>query len=152
MADLLAGALFLGLCIFVFLQARLLPPSRTAVPGPELFPELVAIFGAILAVLLIVRAVRSLIARGAVAPSRAIGSQPRLWRGSLLLGLSAVYALAMPTVGFLSSSFAFLALAMLSLGVRRPHVLIPLAAALAGAIYYLFGILLRVRLPAGLFI
>lgn len=152
MADLVSGALFLGLCIFVFLQARLLPPSRTAVPGPELFPELVAIFGAILAGLLIVRAIRGLLAGKAPGAAPVQQARPRLWRGTSLLGLSAAYALAMPTVGFLSSSFVFLTLAMLTLGVRRLYVLIPLAAALAWAVYYLFGVLLRVRLPAGLLI
>lgn len=152
MADIVGGAIFLGLCILVFLQANLLPPSRTAAPGPEFFPELVAIIGAIVAGLMIVRGVRGLLA--ARPPDTARPSQvgARLWRGSALLGLSTGYALAMPMVGFLSSSFLFLTLAMLALGVRRLYVLIPVAGALAAAVYLLFGVLLRVRLPDGLLI
>ncbi len=138
-----AGLLLLALGAYVSATASRFPHLAAGYPGPGLFPQ---VLGALLAV------------QGAalvVAGLRDGGPRGFPWtRGDLFNGLLVVlavvlYAVASPRLGFLVTSAVVLTglMARLGAGLGRSLVLGP---ALAGALYLLFGKVLRVPLPPGL--
>lgn len=70
-----------------------------------------------------------------------------LWR-VVLVGLGFIgYALAITPLGFLLSSVLFCVLCLLSLGIRKPIIVVGFSAALPLALFILFNHVLRLPLP-----
>ncbi|MFW8634800.1 tripartite tricarboxylate transporter TctB family protein [Cribrihabitans pelagius] len=61
----------------------------------------------------------------------------KLGQALLLLGLMAAYALLLRPLGFVGSTLGFLVAGAMILGERKLHVLLPVAAIAAGAVWYL---------------
>ncbi|MGR3759569.1 tripartite tricarboxylate transporter TctB family protein [Roseobacteraceae bacterium NS-SX3] len=61
----------------------------------------------------------------------------KLGQALLLLGLMVAYALLLRPAGFLPATAAFLVLGAFTLGERKLHILIPVAAGAAGVVWYL---------------
>ena len=68
---------------------------------------------------------------------------------AIALGAVVLYALALDRVGFLITATLLLTVLFTAFGVRRSQIL-PLAAAVALGIHFIFYTLLRVPLPWGL--
>ncbi|UOD49987.1 tripartite tricarboxylate transporter TctB family protein [Orrella daihaiensis] len=66
--------------------------------------------------------------------------------------LTLIYALALDRIGFVVSSFLYLALLTYSLGARKIWLTIALPAAVVGFIYVSMSIFLRFSLPEGILI
>ncbi|SDF45809.1 tripartite tricarboxylate transporter TctB family protein [Sporolituus thermophilus] len=71
--------------------------------------------------------------------------------GAFLLLLAAMYIEALEMLGFIITTFLFLALAPRCLGWQKWRVSVPLAAIVALGVFYLFNNILMVPLPEGIF-
>lgn len=92
-------------------------------------------------------AVQSIIAIRRERPTLAV--DPAEARRLVTLGLlSLLYALAMTTIGFFTSTILFLPLAALALGYRNWRGIALATAAFIGVLYAVFGLLLQTPLPA----
>jgi putative tricarboxylic transport membrane protein len=146
--NVVAGAFFIGLSALVLIEGLGLQFYVEGVPGPGFFPTLLAITLALCAALLI--------AMSLAKPAQVVGEfEPptraqaqRSW-GAWAALLMAVFAIDL--VGFVIAMFLLVAVLLLLIERRRgigtilTIVLTPLLA------YLLFGALLQVRLPTGLF-
>ncbi len=70
----------------------------------------------------------------------------------VLMGMTILYALLIPVVGYCVCTVVYIASMTRYLGERRPGKLILFTAVLFAVLYAIFGLWLRVRLPAGFLI
>jgi putative tricarboxylic transport membrane protein len=146
--NIVAGAFFIALSVFAVLEGRGLQFYAEGVPGPGFFPTVLAIVLAFSGALLIVLSV--------VKPAEAFPEFERPSRSQAQRSLGVWVALlgaaiALNILGFFIAMFLFVAVLLLvierrgGVGTIVTIVLTPLLA------YLLFGTLLQVRLPTGLF-
>ena len=112
--------------------------------GPAFFPRMLALTLAALAVTLIVRA-----AAGRSDPSRP--PQIRVGRLVAVLVVLALYAFALPSVGFLIATPLMLGAVIWFLGLRAWPSLATAAVGVTVVLWFVFARLLHVLLPKGLF-
>jgi putative tricarboxylic transport membrane protein len=146
--NIVAGVMFIGLSALVLVESLGLQFYTEGVPGPGFFPTLLAILlassGAVLVVVSVVRPAEVL---GEF--ERPSADQARRSWGAWAALLLAVLAVGL--VGFLIAMFLLVAILLLVIERRRSigsFITIVLTPVFA---YLLFGTLLQVRLPAGLF-
>lgn len=139
-AERIAYALVLALAAGAFALARGFPRPEAAPSGPGTFPVLLSLALAALAL-----AGLCLPTRGA-APETEPTDTARLLA---LAGLTAVYLLALPALGFISATALFCAWVLAALGYRRPVQALAAGFLFAFALYGVFGALMHVTLPKG---
>lgn len=112
--------------------------------GPSLYPMFVSIITIILAILLLFNIYRS------KQEDSNFTSYNLLKIGVAVLAF-AIYFYLMSKIGFIISTVLFMSLFMLTLGLRdwKKNILIPIGTTII--IYYLFVIVLKIRLPEILF-
>ncbi len=126
-------------------NALTLPQGTAARPGPGFFPLAVGAFGALVALVWVVTALRR-VPLGARDAAPAAGYRRVAVTAMLLVG----FCLALPWTGYPIGAFLFVAGLLRGLGAGwLPAGATALASALVS--YYLFGPLLGVPLPAGIF-
>jgi putative tricarboxylic transport membrane protein len=144
--DIIAGAIFIALGIFIFTQTIRYPtPLEKGHPGPGLFPNILALLFIGFGLALILKA-RRLISAGVEITS---GSR-KISNALFVLAIVAVYIGIVDFVGFLVTSAVLLFLLMKKLRVTI------LKSAIASIIITLFvnlmfSKILRVPLPWGIF-
>lgn len=162
-SDCIIGLLLLALAAFYYYSTRdLPPPTPTENLGAAFFPRLLAIFLALLALLLVVG---GLVPRGGAAPQ---GKRPALAGGEGLgedaptgeeishtfllgtMGLSTLYVILLPLAGYLILTPLFLLAVIRFLGKRSWIQNVATALLLTAALYLLFARVLGVPLPAGI--
>ncbi len=150
MSDIIQGILIVVFSSGTWYWSRQLPQSRTSVPGPGFFPELVSILGFVLGLYILLRAIRlrAVQAEGAAEEADDWGAYVRI--GIPVVLLSILFVIAFKPLGFLVSSFVFIAAVLLLLGERRPLLILLMSAGLSGGVFYLFNNLLRLGLPGGI--
>jgi len=125
------------------LEARRLTLGTAGNPGPGFFPFWLAVgLCAVGTTLLLVRPAAAPLL---VAPSERLRSSKVL----LALAASAVYAFALPLLGFVVSTFLFLLVMLTAIERRRWISSLAIAAASAAACHVLFKTWLDVQLPGG---
>jgi putative tricarboxylic transport membrane protein len=118
---------------------QLLPPFMQRNPvWPSTFPKVLAVMGALAALVVLL----GLEKRQPGEESAPEINYRRLHEYNLgqalgILGLMVVYALTLRPLGFIAATMGFLILASVVLGERKFHILIPVAALAAGAVWYL---------------
>lgn len=142
--DVISGAIFIGLGIFIFTQTFTYPSLEKGHPGPDLFPNLLAILFIGFGLTLILKA-RKLIS----AEAEIVAGPKRIANALFVLAIVAVYVGVVYFVGFLITSAVLLFLLMKKLGVTI------LKSAIASIIITLFinlmfSKILRVPLPFGI--
>lgn len=70
----------------------------------------------------------------------------------VVIGSTILYGICIPILGYVVSTFIFLAALAFYLGSRKPAVVVLYAAGLTGFFYVIFRMWLGVRLPTGMFI
>jgi putative tricarboxylic transport membrane protein len=141
--DTVAGAVVVLLSAAVAIGATRFPVSTGAVPGPALFPLLLAALWAPLGVVLLVsgwRQQRAMDGEGNASSSRQM---------VVLLALAVAYALLLPRLGFVSSSALFLTVAVGYLGYRHWWRAGALGLSVAFVVFWLFRVVMKVPLPDG---
>jgi putative tricarboxylic transport membrane protein len=143
--DIIAGSLFIALGIFIFTQTWNYPSLEKGHPGPDLFPNILALLFIGFGLALILKA------RKLFLTETVIVSGPRRISNALfVLAVVAVYVGVVNFVGFLITSAVLLFVLMKKLGVTI------LKSAMACIIITLFinlmfSKILRVPLPYGIF-
>jgi putative tricarboxylic transport membrane protein len=138
-----AGLLLLALGAYVSATASRFPHLATGYPGPGLFPQVLGVLLAVQGIALVAAGFR-----GSDPPSFP-WTRRDLFNGFLVVLAVGVYVVASPRLGFLVTSTLVLTGLMARLGAGLGRSLL-LGPALAGALYLLFGKVLRVPLPPGL--
>ena len=148
---ILGIALAYGYAAF-FTMDQLLPPFMQRNPiWPSTFPKVLAVL-AIVTALAIVLGLEKPVDEGKTPDIdyRRL-TDYNLGQALMLLGLMVAYALLLRPAGFLLSTAGFLTFGAMILGERKLYILLPVACAAAGVVWYLvegvLGIFLR-PLPA----
>lgn len=110
--------------------------------SPYLFPILTGVLLLILSVCLIAQGVKE---DGKNADKERVCFNRKNFLATV--GMAAAYCLAVKYITFVGATFLLLLGMLLVLGERRKSVLILVPLLATGAIYVLFGVLLRVNLP-----
>lgn len=108
--------------------------------GPAFFPRLLAVVLAILALVLVMRALSG----------RSDPTPPPAMRLGVFLGtlvLMVVYSLVLPRVGFLLATPLLLGAVIWLLGLRRWSTMAATAIGVTGVLYIVFARMLKVLLP-----
>jgi putative tricarboxylic transport membrane protein len=140
--DVVTGAGVLATAVAAAVLALRFPATTGAVPGPAMFPLLIAGLWAALGVALLAVGLRGTQVLPAVAG-------PSARRPFALLVLTAAYAAAMPVVGFISTTALFLTVALWLLGYRYGWRAGAVGLSAAFLVYGLFAGVMKVPLPAG---
>lgn len=107
--------------------------------GPAFYPRIVLAGMILLSVLVIADAIRK--ERGSV---KLEGVKPVLG----LVAITVAYGIAIFSIGFLVASFLYIVAVSVALGYRRLPVIVPVAAAYAVAVWFVFQEVLLIILPA----
>ena len=138
--DLISGGALLGLSILYCWGTLSLPPGRDE-PGPAFFPVLLSLALGFIALLILVRGLRS-------RPSG--GPRAELGGPLVTMALTALYAIAFEPVGFLLSTFLYTLFLTLAYDQKRWRVAVAVPFITTTFVYLLFDLGLGVRLPMGL--
>lgn len=117
---------------------------RRAPISPMVFPSALAIAGGVLAGSLLVGAAK------ATASERRRGSLAQLLTWSIAPAWIILFAIVSPWAGFLLTTSVLMVVSMCLLRIR-PVVAIATTLVCVPAVYYMFGVILRVSLPRGVF-
>jgi putative tricarboxylic transport membrane protein len=141
--DRLSGIFFLifsGVTIYLALR---LPMGRMGKPGPGIFPLLLSVVIAFLALSLFLRTLRS---KGELGTEEMSTTK---WRLVYLLGDLCLYVFLLRPLGFLISTWIFLIL--LNPIVKKKWIPVLLGSLFISAIFFFsFNYLLKVELPMGI--
>jgi putative tricarboxylic transport membrane protein len=141
--DRLSGILFLifsGVTIYLALR---LPMGRMGKPGPGIFPLLLSVVIAFLALSLFLRTLRS---KGDLGTEEIPSTK---WRLVYLLGDLCLYVFLLRPLGFLISTWIFLIL--LKPIIKKKWIPILLGSLfVSAAFFFFFNYLLKVELPMGI--
>lgn len=146
--DIIAGGIFIVLAIFIFTQTFNYPSPEKGHPGPDLFPNILALLFIGFGVALILKT-RKLSSKDQAEAEVAPGPK-KVLNALFVLAIVAVYVGIVNFVGFLITSAVLLFILMKKLGVTI------LKSAVASIIITLFinlmfSKILRVPLPIGIF-
>jgi putative tricarboxylic transport membrane protein len=142
--DIIAGGIFIALGIFIFTQTWNYPSPEKGHPGPDLFPNILALLFIGFGLALIIKARKLIFAKAEI-----VSGPRRISNALIVLAIVAVYVGVVNFVGFLVTSAVLLFLLMKKLGVTI------LKSAVASVIITLFinlmfSKILRVPLPYGI--
>jgi len=144
-ADILVSLIIVPICLYVFYESGNWP-KQALIGAPTLIPWGVA---TCLLVAAGIQFVRALTGRALPLEERLTGSNRR--RVIFAVLLTGGYAALVSYVGFLVTTFLYLALFGLAAGERRWMRLIAFAVTVPVAIYLIFAAILNVPLPPGIF-
>jgi len=141
--DRLSGIFFLIFSGVTIYLALMLPMGRVGKPGPGIFPLLLSVVIAFLALLLFFRTIRS---KGEFGTEEIPTTK---WRLVYLLGDLCLYAFLLRPLGFLISTWIFLI--VLKPIVKKRWIPILLGSLfISAAFFFFFNYLLKVELPMGI--
>ncbi len=141
LGDRIVAGILLALAVGMFAYTLTFPGTlQPTDPGTAAFPRILAVALGVLALALLLRPDEV-----SLLPERA-GAFPMVG----IIVLTAVYAAVLPILGFLISTIAYLAGALLLMKVRKPVYLVVVPIIVSITLFALFGLLLEVPLPYGL--
>ena len=167
----MVAAAFAVLALIFVVAGRNLPFVARGIPGPGLFPLLLAAAILALSAALVIQALLPRRSERTPAPSIPGGvettpnpddetqaaaedsgeEQPSVLRALLLWGVVLLACVGLPIIGFLPATLLLTLLLLVGLERRIDRVTLVSAVAVPIACYVLFAVLLDVRLPAGPF-
>ena len=139
----ITAVLFLVLALGAFIEARKLPFGRVSAPQPGFFPLILSVLLAIISLPVLVEALRG-------QKEDAVVSERLSWKGiGLALGALFAYAFLFESLGYLVTTFLFVAFLMRAVDREKWGLAITVAFSASLVSYILFGLLLHTPLPAG---
>ena len=145
--DIIAGGIFIVLGIFIFTQTFSYPSPEKGHPGPDLFPNLLALLFIIFGGVLIFKT-RKLFAR-VEEISEAPPRPKKIINAFFVMGIIVVFVALVNLLGFLVTSAVLLFVLMKKLGVSLLKSAIT-SIVLTLFINLMFSKILRVPLPPGI--
>jgi len=142
--NLIVGLACMAFSVLIFWNTFYLPPPlQPQAPGPATFPRIIVTVLFLLGGLLAWQG-------WAATPSKEQEKPINYRRFFLLVGLIALYLALLPYLGFVTTSFLYMAVTMVI--IKIPWIRSILYALVAVAVYYLvFSELLGIRLPREFF-
>ena len=144
---ILCAALAYGYAAFFTMDASLPPFMQRNPIWPSTFPKVLCVLTVLTSLFILLGFEKALeTGKKPDIDYRRLGEY-QLTHAFLLIGLMVAYALCLRPLGFLFSTFAFLAVGAFVLGERKFHILIPVSALASVTVWYLvdqvLGIFLR---------
>ena len=153
--DLFFTLTILALNFFYFYLIEKMPKIHLGDPlGPEGYPRILAIGVCISAIFLLVDQVRRWRKLpGRMFPPEGEADDPGFpvshTRVTLLVIAVFLYLILMPYIGYLLSTPFFLVVILRVMGVSKRNRLVAIPVTLTLILYFIFGVLARIRLPLG---
>ena len=151
MNDCITGTVLLLLSAFLFHETWFFREVHSFSFGPRVFPRIILGITGICAFVLLLQNLS--FGEKATGERQKVKGNANFSVFGIRLGLIALlslYATALPLVGYLPCTIAFLFLTMLFLGIRKPKAVLLYAvvsSVFACALFYIFSTLLRFFLP-----
>ena len=139
--DQVSGLMLLGLAAFAAWQNSTYPLGSLQEPGPGYTPLIIAIFLAVVGLLIAVR--------GGSSPTLGETRWPEGRRALVILAACAVATYALEAIGYRITIAALLIFFLGVLERRHPLHVATVSVGFSLLTYYLIGVLLRVPLPRG---
>ena len=154
-ADVIIGVILIMFAAWIYwYTARTLPTeAQMYTLGPDVFPKLLALLLAFLSLTLIVTALIKGRAQGIPDTGGRIRAMSLL-SSSIFRAVVAmvIYIAIMPSVGYIPSTVLFLAFLIWAFGGKKAAQMLIPAAIVTASLYLLFGVVLNVLLPPGVFL
>ena len=145
-SGVISALTLLALALAALLEASKLPFGTFSSPQPGFFPLILAILLAFFSVLLLAQEIP-----GKDGEAGALLGGVALWkRIGLALGALVAFGLLFETLGYLLSTFLFIAFLLRAVERQKWWLVVVVAFCTALVTYLLFGILLNTPLPAGI--
>jgi len=146
-ANIVASIIFAVFSIIVIVYtANTLPVVRQGVPGPGVFPIIVASVMLICSLSILITYIKS----KDITPIDLFSEGPK--RAYLTMGIMAVYLVLAPIIGFLTVTFAFSVGTIKWFSKRSLIYVIAVSLGITVFVYVTFSIVLNVPLPTGFLI
>ena len=145
--DILSGCILIAISIYFLRESNSLPPSSLGIPGSAFFPRLVCFAFVIFGGILIIRSFK----KGEAERKITLILKQDLIRVLAVILLCGIYIFSIPFLGFILTSILFIVLLMFIFQVKRIGIIILWGFLVTLIIYFIFKILLKVPLPAGMF-
>ena len=145
--NLAAAAFFAALAIFVFWEIRGFPGGRKGVPGPAVFPEIIAVLMLMACISLVITTVRMTPEED--RPLRLLSNDSM--RVYLSMVILVAYIILIPILGFCISSTLMLFGFIMWFGRYSFPVCLVTSGAITGIIFFVFSEILNVPFRFGMF-
>ena len=148
MRDQLGGLFWLGISIFVCVEAVSSSVGTFQMPGPGFFPFWLGVALGIFSIILIV---------ATILEKKEKEKIRNLWKGRkwvklvFVFATLVVYAVFLPSLGYLVATFGLMILLLGAIERSRLWVKVMVAFATASVTYIVFDLWLEVQLPKGIF-
>lgn len=145
--DILSGCILIAISIYFLRESNSLPPSSLGIPGSAFFPRLICFAFVIFGGILIIRSFK----KGEAERKITLILKQDLIRVLAVILLCGIYIFSIPFLGFILTSILFIVFLMFIFQVKRIGIIILWGFLVTLIIYFIFKILLKVPLPAGMF-
>lgn len=145
--DILSGCILIAISIYFLRESNSLPPSILGIPGSAFFPRLICFAFLIFGGILIIRSFK----KGEAERKITLILKQDLIRVLAVILLCGIYIFSIPFLGFILTSILFIVFLMFIFQVKRIGLIILWGFLVTLIIYFVFKILLKVPLPAGMF-
>ncbi|MQY75263.1 tripartite tricarboxylate transporter TctB family protein [Candidatus Atribacteria bacterium 1244-E10-H5-B2] len=145
--DILSGCILIAISIYFLRESNSLPPSSLGIPGSAFFPRLVCFAFVIFGGIFIIRSFK----KGEAERKITLILKQDLIRVLAVILLCGIYIFSIPFLGFILTSILFIVFLMFIFQVKRIGIIILWGFLVTLIIYFIFKILLKVPLPAGMF-
>ena len=136
---------FIVLAIIAGIAFFMLVSSRDFKLLGRLFPQIISAFTLIMCIIQSI-----VIVKKSQVPKKSSKSENTLKNHFLIIGVSVVYLVLLPIVGFILTTIAMMVAVPTSLGCKNKIVIWVIALLGTGILYYVFKTLFYVPLPQGL--
>lgn len=143
--NIIAALAFAAFALFYIWEARSFPPSKGTVPGPAVYPTIVATLMLMAALSLLITALRMKPEED--KPLGLLSDDSK--RVYLSMAILVAYVVVMPHLGFVTASSVLLFGLIKWFGNYRFHVCALSAIAVSGIIYFVFSEILNVPFRFG---
>lgn len=147
-ANFIASGLFVAFAIFIITLSSTYPPSNHGVPGPGIFPIIIASIIILSAIALVFFTIKS----KAMADTEVDLKSKNIINVYIAMTGLIIYLLLLPMVGFVSTTFVMLMLYIKWFSKRSWWKCIVISLVFTLAIFFLFGTVLNVPIRFGLII
>lgn len=145
-ADIIAGVLGLGLCVFVFYLTASFPEDQVVRVGPAFFPRLLAAGIGIFSVILLISA---LFQKAVETQSGFSLKDPGIQRGIISVAATVIYCFVLDYLGFIACTIIYLLFLMFLLKERKYVQMVITSISVSVVVFYIFKVLLNITLPMG---
>ncbi len=149
--ELLLGLAVVAIGVVTILDGMSQPPSTSASGlGAGQFPMIVGGLTTVLGMLLVVQILRGRLGHPDAAEGDVDTSRLRWWQLALATAALVLFALTVDVLGYpIAAAITFVAVAFAT-GAKRWLVTVAIAVVISLGVFYLFTLLLRIQLPAGI--